>query len=327
MDGVGRNLPRTNPALSPLFTRGFCRAALCCCTLQRTVAVANTADNTQVRSDAFYSNRHITSFVLYPVPLLTQPCHLLALLLQLWSRQTLPMIFPIETNPQHHQIPLLIPLLNACSVYHLFPCLIPCLQINYICLHWTPSCHLLAESPERSRRWRICSGCAWFWRDLKLNSLFPLQSQSNFTAAPCCWGAGSLFSKPKEYIHWLLWSVMARRGPRDTSDCRLVPKTAPTQERRERAPGRSGWAGRRGIARMLCCWWCQTWAASATWAWWGTFVLSGLCVTEVLKQSQEQPSASLKIFHLCLLSHTCPWAGFDPTASITSSSFTFCLSY
>lgn len=131
MDGVGRNLLRTNPALSPLFTRGFCRAALCCLMLQCTVAVANTADNTQVRSDAFYSNRHITSFVLYPVPLLTQPCHLLALLLQLWSRQTLSTIFAKETYPLHHQIPLLIPLLNACSVYHLFPRLIPYLQINY----------------------------------------------------------------------------------------------------------------------------------------------------------------------------------------------------
>lgn len=91
----------------------------------------------------------------------------------------------------------------------------------------------------------------------------------------------------------------------------------------------AGWAGKSegGPARMLCCWWCQIWAALETWAWWGTFVLSGLCITLILKQSQEQPSASLKSFHLCLLSHTCPRAGFDPTASITSSSFTFCLSY
>lgn len=69
----------------------------------------------------------------------------------------------------------------------------------------------------------------------------------------------------------------------------------PSRDMKELQAGQVG-KSEGDLARMLCCWWCQTWAALETWAWWSTFVLSGLHITEILKQSQEQPSASLKVF-------------------------------
>lgn len=170
-----------------------------------------------------------------------------------------------------------------------------------------------------------------------ISSLGPVQSWSNSSGmssahAQCFWGAGLLFSRSSKYrLLWNTWQHSRAGSPLPQPQTHpwlltLLTMFPPSRDIKGLLAGQAG-KSEGGLARMLCCWWCQTWVALETWAWWGTFVLSGLHITEILKQSQEQPSASLKSFHLCLLSHTCPRAGFDPTASIISSSFTFCLSY
>lgn len=66
--------------------------------------------------------------------------------------------------------------------------------------------------------------------------------------------------------------------------------TVPTQQRHERAPGWSGWqVSEGGPARMLCCWWCQSWAALATWACGAPLC----CLDYTLQRSWNSPKNSL----------------------------------
>lgn len=249
MDGVGRSL-RRKAQCSPLCSQaGFCRAALCCLMLQHTGTTANTADNIPSGIYTFYSNRHIASPGFYPDPPLMQPCCLLALLLQLWSRQ-FQWFFQKKLSPTHikclsSSLWWMLALLSTYSPVW-FPA---CRLITLLSPHRTPFCCLLAESLKRFWPLWLCLDCGPSWGDLTPNNLFPHFTEgsrsnfsdiSSFTFTQGFWGAGSLFSKPSTYTAWsetrgsTAAPTAPRHGHRDTSDSRpcwhLFPPNKDTKE-------------------------------------------------------------------------------------------------